>query len=62
MGDIKQTAVIEVLKPYFKNDEELLKNIIEHIYPSISKSNFFRRNKTRIFNGIKTVLKFFLSK
>ena len=30
MGDIKQTAVIEVLKPYFKNDEELLNNIIKH--------------------------------
>ena len=62
MGEIKQIAVIQVLLPYFKNDSELIKNIILHIYPKITKSNILRRNKTRIFNGIKSVIKFFLSK
>ena len=62
MGEIKEKAVIQVLLPYFKNDVELIKSTILHIYPKITKSNILRRNKTRIFNGIKSIIKFFFLK
>ena len=48
MGQIKQESVVEVCRKYFNEDDKLVKTIIALVLPSVTKSNFFRRNKQRI--------------
>lgn len=62
MGDIKREAVTNVLKPYFNNDAELIHRFIDCVFHQIVKSNVYRRNKTRLYNGLVFLLNFFLRK
>jgi hypothetical protein len=62
MGQIKKQAVIQVLKPYFKNDELLLASIVQYVFPQVMKSNIFRRNKKRLYKLFNSVVEFFLFK
>ena len=48
MGAIKEKAVIEVVKQYFNDDEELVKSIIKLVMPSIKKSNMFSRAVNKV--------------
>ena len=58
-GEIKKEAVISVLAPYFNNDRELVDKIIEFVFPMVTKSTLFRRNKKRLWNGLIIVVNFF---
>lgn len=58
-GDVKKEAVISVLLPYFNNDRELVSKIIEFVFPMVTKSTLFRRNKKRLWNGFVVVVNFF---
>lgn len=62
MGAIKKQAVIQVLKPYFKNEELLLASLVEYVFPQVTKSNMLRRNSKRIHKLFSSVVEFFLFK
>jgi hypothetical protein len=40
---VKNESIIEIMKPYFKDDEELLLKTISHVWHKVSKSNMFKR-------------------
>jgi hypothetical protein len=44
---VKNESIIEIMKPYFKDDEELLLKTISHVWHKVSKSNFFKRSLQR---------------
>jgi hypothetical protein len=49
-GDAKLKCVVEACKPFFNDDSELVKKIVELVFRDVIKSTFFRRNQTRIIN------------
>lgn len=49
-GIEKKRAVVEICKKYFDYNEVLVAKVIEQMLPAIKHSNFWRRNKTRIYN------------
>jgi hypothetical protein len=49
-GDEKRRAVIEVCKKYFDDNEILVSKTIEQMLPFINHSNFWRRNRSRLYN------------
>ena len=44
---VKQESIVEIMKPYFKDDEELLMKTISHVWHKVSKSNMFKRSWQR---------------
>ena len=44
---VKNESILEIMKPYFKNDEELLMKTITHVWHKVSKSNMFKRSLQR---------------
>lgn len=56
-GDLKEKAVIAVCAPFFNNDPELVKTIIQLVLPTIKKCNVYRRYKKKLFNGLSFFLK-----
>ena len=48
--NIKQECISELMKPYFKNDQELLMKTISHIWRYVNKSNLRRRLWARFKN------------
>ena len=44
---VKNESIIEIMKPYFKDDEELLLKTISHVWHKVSKSNMFKRSLQR---------------
>ena len=48
MGDSKERAVIQVVKKFYNNDEELVRSIIKLILPLIKKTNILRRTSSRL--------------
>ena len=44
---VKNESILEIMKPYFKNDEELLLKTITHVWHKVSKSNMFKRSLQR---------------
>ena len=40
---VKNESILEIMKPYFKDDEELLMKTITHVWHKVSKSNMFKR-------------------
>lgn len=61
-GEEKKRAVIEVCKKYFDGNEVLTGKMVEQVLPSIIKSSFLRRNRTRIYNLGLFFLGLFLTK
>jgi hypothetical protein len=49
-GAEKRSAVIAICRKYFDDNEVLVSKTIEQMLPFINKSNFWRRNRTRIYN------------
>jgi hypothetical protein len=49
-GEIKMKCVVEAVKPFFDNNEELVKKIVELVFRDVIKSTLWRRNQTRILN------------
>lgn len=47
-GQIKEEMAILLLKPYFNNDEKLIKKFIQLVFKDIRKANFLRRNYVRV--------------
>jgi hypothetical protein len=48
MGDSKERAVIQVVKKFYNNDEELVRSIIKLVLPLIKKTNILRRTSSRL--------------
>jgi hypothetical protein len=48
--NIKQECISELMKPYFKNDQDLLMKTIGHIWQHVNKSNLRRRLWSRFKN------------
>jgi len=44
---VKNESILEIMKPYFKDDEELLMKTITHVWHKVSKSNMFKRSLQR---------------
>ena len=49
-GDIKLSAVIEVLKSFYDDNEDLIKTFVEISLKKIHHSTIYRRNKNKINN------------
>lgn len=49
-GELKEKAVIEVVKKYFNHDELLVKTIIKLVFPLIKKCSIYRRYKKKVSN------------
>ena len=49
-GDLKKAIAIEVLKPYFDDNEDLVSKFIELVIDSIVKSTCFTRTRNCICN------------
>jgi hypothetical protein len=60
-GSEKKVAVIEIVKKYFDDNDELVGKVVEQLMSHIRKSNILTRNKTRIKNGLLILLSFFIS-
>ena len=43
MGHIKERAVIQTCKPFYNNDDELVRSIVSLVLPLIKKTNAVRR-------------------
>jgi hypothetical protein len=61
-GAEKRSAVIAICRKYFDDNEVLVSKTIEQMLPFINKSNFWRRNRTRIYNIACLFLGMFQSK
>jgi hypothetical protein len=48
--NIKQDCISELMKPYFKNDQDLLNKTISHIWQHVHKSTLARRLWARFKN------------
>ena len=48
--NIKTECIEELMKPYFKNDKELLMKTIGHVWQHVNKSNLRRRLWSRFVN------------
>ncbi len=48
--NIKNECISELMKPYFKNDQELLMKTISHIWQHVNKSTLLRRLWSRFKN------------
>ena len=49
-GDIKLSAVIEILKSFYDDNEDLIKTFVEISLKKIHHSTIYRRNKNKINN------------
>lgn len=49
-GEMKKEVVLEICKPHFDNNENLVEMVLELIFDKIKKTTFLRRNKQRIKN------------
>ena len=60
-GDLKKSIAVEILKPYFNEDDELVSKFIELILEKITKSTKFSRVKNKVskffFQLLSMVLK-----
>ena len=45
MGDIKLQCVVESVKRFFNNDEELVRKIIDIVFPDVKQTSKYRRIK-----------------
>jgi hypothetical protein len=48
MGENKENAVIQVVKQFYNNDDELVRSIIKLVLPNIKKTNILRRTSARL--------------
>jgi hypothetical protein len=55
-GEIKMKCVIDACKPFFDDNEELVKKIADLVFRDVIKSTLWRRNQTRILNFFCSVL------
>ena len=54
---MKMEAVVELMKPYFNNDETYLLHSINNVMYRVKKSNVFRRLATRLRNFFSMMMK-----
>jgi len=47
-GKFKEEVVLEVCKPYFNGDPELVRMVIELVFERVTKTTMWRRNVSRI--------------
>ena len=47
-GDIKRAVVVEILKPYFNDDTDLVIKFVELLLPKIEKSTWYTRHRNII--------------
>ena len=55
-GEMKREVVIDICKPFFNNDDQLVEMVLELVFDKVIKTTWLRRNKQRI----KNITAFFL--
>jgi hypothetical protein len=55
-GEMKREVVIDICKPFFNNDDQLVEMVLELVFDKVIKTTWLRRNKQRI----KNIAAFFL--
>ena len=50
--DVKRKSVIQLMKPYFENNEFLLEKTIDNVWHKVSKSTYLKRLFSRLKNFI----------
>lgn len=51
-NEIKRTSVIELMKPYFDDNEQLLETCINNVWNKVNKSNYAKRLYSRLKNFV----------
>jgi hypothetical protein len=49
-GELKKEVVIDICKPYFNDDADLVEMVLELVFDKVIKTTWLRRNKQRIKN------------
>jgi len=49
-GEIKREIVVDICKPFFENNTELVEMVLDLVFDKIIKTTWIRRNKQRIKN------------
>lgn len=62
MGKTKKLCVVEVLKKFYNDDEELISSIIELVLPQIKKSTLVSRMQSRTVKFFYIIVSLFLKK
>ena len=62
LGYTKEKATIELLKPYYNDDEVLIKSIIKLVLKDVKKSTAFRRVYNRSLNFFCWIMNFILKR
>lgn len=59
-GEIKRDVVIDICKPFFDDNQELVEMVLDLVFDKIKKTTLIRRNKQRLKNIASFFLELFL--